>query len=78
MKKTSILIAILAAMPSYFALFCAPHWAATLLVISTILGVGLSASIDTKKEYWLMDRFRFGWIIHLLGICAVVAYHNIA
>jgi len=78
MKKTSILIAILAAMPSYFALFCAPRWAATLLVISTILGVGLSASIDTKKEYWLMDRFRFGWIIHLLGICAVVAFHNIA
>ncbi len=78
MKKTSILIAILAAMPSYFALFCASHWAATILILTTILGAGLSASIDAKKEYWLMDRFRFGWIIHLLGICAVVAYHNIA
>lgn len=79
MTKQSVIAAILAAIPSYFSLFFTPTGAGFCLVLTTVfgfLGTAVTGSVDGNKSP-LMDHFRTGWIIHLIGSVAVFTYHNL-
>jgi hypothetical protein len=41
--------------------------------LATLVGVILSSMVDTKNEKWLVDKFRLGWAIHLIGLYVVIA-----
>jgi uncharacterized protein YqfA (UPF0365 family) len=73
MKKTILLIAIISAMPSYASLFCSAITASVIMGLATLVGVILSSMVDTKNEKWLVDKFRLGWAIHLIGLYVVIA-----
>lgn len=76
MKRQNVLTIIVASLPSYFSLFTPPLLAAVIIVFSSMMGAILTGSIG-NDEYWLKDKVRLGWIIHLLGVCIVVAFHNL-
>ena len=78
MTKRNLIIVILAAMPSYFSLFTAPIYAVIMLSVATIVGVFLTSFVNPEEEKWLTEKFLLGWCIHLIGICVVVGFHNIA
>jgi hypothetical protein len=76
MKKQNVLTFIVASLPSYFSLFSNTLLACIIIGVATMLGIILTGNLD-KDEYWLKDKMRLGWIIHLLGVCIVVAFHNL-
>ena len=77
MTKRNFIIIMLAAMPSYFSLFCAPIYAVIMLSLATIIAIVVTSFIEPKEEKHLADKALLGWCIHLVGICINVAFHNL-
>jgi hypothetical protein len=78
MSKQNVLTIILSAMPSYFALFSASIYATIILCVATLVGVFITGVFDDEsRDADMRDKLRTAWVIHLLGVCAVVAWHNL-
>lgn len=75
MTKQNILTIILAVMPSYCALFLESVYAGILLSACSTIGVMLINVYDDDRE--IREKLRTAWIIHLIGIFVVIAYHNL-
>ncbi len=70
-----ILASIVALLPSYFALFCGLNGTTFILVVSTIFGGFLTGLCERDRD--LKPILQLGWILHLLGVCIVVAVKNL-
>lgn len=75
MTMTKFLTIVLAIMPTYLALFCSPVWAAIIMSVATLIAVVLTGSFEDDKD--MMEKLRLIWAIHLIGVLAVVTFHNI-
>lgn len=76
MKKQNVLTIIISALPSYFSLFANPLLASIFIGVASMIGLIMTGLIE-KDEYWLREKVRLGWIIHLLGVCIIVAFYNL-
>lgn len=75
MKKQDILTILFALLPSYLCLFVESGWAITIEAFATLIGIMLVASLE-DNDYYLRERLRLAWIIHILALCGIVAYFN--
>jgi uncharacterized membrane protein len=75
MKKTTLLTYLLAAAPTYFSCFAGTVYAVMIMAIATVIGIGLSGSVDTDDKD-LTDKLRDAWIIHIIGTFIVTLIHN--
>lgn len=62
-------------MPSYFALFAGGIGATIILAVASMVAFVLTGMLEDEPT--LTDKVRLGWIIHLLGVCIVVAFYNL-
>lgn len=76
MKKIKLLTYLLAAAPTYFSCFAAPVYAAIIMAVGTIAGIGLSGTLDADDTD-LKDKLRDAWIIHIIGTFIVTLIHNL-
>jgi len=75
MTKSLALLIILAALPTYFALFLENTGATIVLCIGTIIGMIVSGVANESEIPF--DKVKLAWLIHIIGIIAVVFVKNV-
>ena len=76
MNKQTILSVLISLFPSYSALFASSTYASIILCVTTFIGFVVTGVLS-DDEPALRDKIRLGWVIHLIGIFVVIAFHNL-
>jgi len=76
MNKQTILSVLIALFPSYSALFASSTYASLILCITTFIGFVITGVLS-DDEPSLRDKIRLAWVLHLIGIFVVIAFHNL-
>ena len=77
MTRSTILLVLVSAMPSYVSMF-QPSWGAiAILALGTFIGFGLTASALSEFDSpEVREKTRLAWIIHTIGMMLVYTVHQ--